>query len=93
MSLIQDYFSITGRPIATMTVAEYLEFCRYEQKPADRTEVPAPIKPAIKNEMTSHEEAHHENTKQTVGRVSPIQKQETKEQTADILSMLQSVSG
>lgn len=27
--VIEDYFTVTGRPLATMTVDEYLKFCDY----------------------------------------------------------------
>lgn len=33
--VIEDYFAITGRPLATMTVDEYLKFCDYAKMHAE----------------------------------------------------------
>ena len=40
--IIEDYFSLTGRPLATMTVEEYLAFLNSIRKEPDKTAVSPP---------------------------------------------------
>lgn len=85
-TIIENYFKITGRPIATMTVSEYLEFCRFSPDVNSvttnkKTEpVVAPVReekkaPVIKEKTSTNPEPLSEPSRKTA------------------LDMLKSVSG
>ncbi len=83
-NLINDYFNITGRPIATMTVAEFLEFKRFcgEENGQNTMPAPEPVKFSVHEEKT--EVAH---------KSSPVTNKTEKSRKSTALEMLKSVNG
>lgn len=103
-TIIEEYFKITGRPIATMTVSEYLEFCRFT--PTGNIQTSSWIetdttKDKTTNKTTSKNDTKVNNTNNNSGHIKaptekPTQKDNQPKPVAvntSPLDMLKSVSG
>ncbi len=89
-SIISNYFNLTGRPIATMSVAEYLEFCNYIKDNQNVSETPN-VMPKVTINETQKEQAF---SPAPIKKSASIPKQNVKESNPQsALSLLQSVSG
>lgn len=91
-SKIEEYFKITGRPIATMTVAEYLAFCEYDQKYGRNICITPDNQPVIqKTKPVTHENKEIQNSETGKATNKPVSKPAKTNKSA--LDMLRSVSG
>lgn len=102
--IAEGYFHLTGRPMATMTVDEYITFYNAAKSEggivaqAVSSNEPAPIEKSpsaeIKEEKT---ESLEQQTTDTVKKAEtipmPVKKKEEKASKSAMLSILQSVSG
>ena len=104
--IIEDYFSLTGRPLATMTVEEYLSFLNSIRKEPNKTAVFSPgyTKASASEPPSAIIMQTPENTAFSQTATPPIQKN-TKEEIkatkendqispkSDPLQMLKSIAG
>ena len=89
-NIISQYFTLTGRPVSTMTVPEYLEFLDYKKV----TE----IQPVITPKNPAHDSGQNTDIKEFSHNqkdIEPIKssKEITTTQKSNALAMLQSVKG
>ncbi len=88
--IIENYFNITGRPIATMSVAEYLEFCKYSDC---NTLHETPISESHISETLVNTTPKHQPAETKTVSKPTHQKKITEQTPVNALSMLRSVSG
>ena len=83
--IINDYFRITGRPISTMTVSEYLDFMRYSANGIDSSNESLNI--SVQNNAVAKTEAKKPVPAKTEQRII------TPANAGNALEMLKSVKG
>lgn len=100
--IINEYFAITGRPISTMTVDEYLKFCEYGRSDIVNTTITGTDKEVISNPPAKKDKSAREDAKDIPEPVKSEQKPQSiatdtvkddKMDKSGILAMLKSVSG
>lgn len=97
-TIIQDYFSITGRPIATLTVDEYVKFLEIAGKSVSSSTI-SPSSQEFSLPVDDVEEQFSQETevpiitiRKTETSTPTLQKEKTKPSKEEMLKILRSVS-